>query len=210
MRAVAGLAVEPAAAVGGLDGLDRHRQRLGDQRAEPAHAPQQQRDDRRAGDPSPGADPVGQQGAQADAVVADEVGGVGDVPDQPVALAEQAQGHGGVVGAQHLVVGEQAGGAEERRDRRAAGDQMAVLAGEAAGLPVSYSVPRSTRTSSPVEQRVGAAGGAVASGATVQLWASRPSASSDARLGLGDDQVGAGEPVEQAPGGALAEQVRSR
>ena len=36
--AVAGAAVEPAAALGGLDGAHHHRQRLGDQRAQPAAA----------------------------------------------------------------------------------------------------------------------------------------------------------------------------
>ena len=119
VAAVAGLAVEPAAAAGGLDRLHHHRQRLGGERPEPAGAPQQQRDRRDRDQPQRR---VAASRAAAVARLtpssARQVVERRDVPDQPVVLAEQPQRHRRVVRPQHLVVGERLAGAEQHQPGR--------------------------------------------------------------------------------------------
>ena len=77
---------------------------------------------------SPGSIQRGSSGAEADLVVAGQVVVRRDVPDQVVVLAEQPQRHGGVVGAQHLVVGQRLAGAEQHR-ALALGDHRGATVG---------------------------------------------------------------------------------
>ena len=88
--AVADLAVEPAAALGRLHGLDHDRQRLHDQRSQPTAAPQHQRQHRGRSEPQGGDQPARQLGRQRPAVTGADVAGVGDVPHQPARAARAA------------------------------------------------------------------------------------------------------------------------
>ena len=109
---------------------------------------------------SPGKIQRGSRVEQGDAVAADQVGGVGDVPDEAVPLTQQPQGHGRVVGAQHLVVGEQVGSAEEGETFAREGEEIAVLTGETADFGVVLGAPVHPHGQA-VEERIVAPGLAV-------------------------------------------------
>ena len=75
---------------------------------------------------------------------------------------------------------------------------------------VAYSVPSVDAHLQPGEQRVGATGGAVATGGDGPALGVEPERLEEAGPGLGDDEVRAREPVEQALGGAVGRAGRSR
>ena len=132
-RVVAGprAPVEATAAPCRLEGAHDDRQRLDGERPEPTGTPRDQReggdDDEQEGRAQPGRE----QGRQADAVVGDEVGEVGDVPDQSGLLPEQPEHRGRVVPAQHLVVAHRLAEAEQGQPRPGPGEQLSLLDPEA-------------------------------------------------------------------------------
>ena len=129
--AVARPAVEPAAVAGRLDGLDRHRQGLGGQRAEPAGAPGDQRDTARGRARAPGRS---QRGAGGRARRRRRRRGRrgGDVPDQPVARPSSRSADGRVVRARTWPLLSTSCGAEQDDARSRLDHERAVLAAEAA------------------------------------------------------------------------------
>ena len=119
--AVAGAPVDPAAALRRLRGSYDDRKRLGDQGPEPSPAPQDQREHARPGagrGPGPATAAAGCESSTPSGAAVSA--GVGDVPDQPILLAQQAQGQGGVVALEHVVVGERLGRGHQPQLRRGA------------------------------------------------------------------------------------------